>query len=142
MRKRKKIPPLPVNRKDKKNIRISHQSVDKKPSWRFSTVDTGGKFAWPTGTQDELEIVKKLHSFDSMDWSEIAGDKHHAIKIEHLSQEARHRLKEIKQDDITEIFSFRLQGKSRIICIKDRNIAKLLWYDPEHQVCLSKKKHT
>ncbi|MGR8935065.1 MAG: hypothetical protein ACU837_11845 [Gammaproteobacteria bacterium] len=117
-------------------------NIDNKPSWRFSTVDKNGPFAWPTGKPEELEIVGKLHSFDSMTWSDIEGADHHSISISKLSKEAQKRLQEIKQDDIDEFFSFRMQGKPRIICIRDRNIAKLLWFDPNHQVCPSTKKHT
>ena len=77
-----------------------------------------------------------------MEWTEIAGSDHHSIPVSKLSNEAQKRLEEIKQDDIDEIFSFHLQGKPRIICIRDLSIAKLLWFDPEHKVCPSQKKHT
>lgn len=108
----------------------------------FYRVDKGGPFSWPAGTNTELDIVKKLHSLDSMEWAKIEGKQHHSISIDRLSKVARERLQQIKQDDIDEIFSFHLQGKPRVFCIRDRHIAKLLWYDPEHQVCPAKKKNT
>ncbi|MFK0572772.1 hypothetical protein [Endozoicomonas sp.] len=125
-----------------KQVRTPSQHIDSRPSWRFSTVDREGPFAWPSGQDIELDIVQKLHSFDSMEWSEIRGKHHHAISVNSLSRAAQERLLAIRQDDIDEVFSFHLKGKSRIFCIRDRHIAKLLWYDPEHRVCPSKLKHT
>jgi hypothetical protein len=77
-----------------------------------------------------------------MHWHEIEGKQHHSIGIESLSKEATDRLAEIKQDDIAEIFSFRLQGAHRVFGIRDRSVVKLLWWDPEHGVCPSLKKNT
>lgn len=142
MGKKKEIPKSLTSRPDNKSARANIAQTDSKPSWRFSTVDKNGPFAWPIGKDKELEIVGKLHNFDSMEWSEIVGSDHHSISVIKLSNEARDRLTAIQQDDIDEVFSFHLQGKPRIICIRDRNIAKLLWYDPEHKVCPSNKKNT
>lgn len=77
-----------------------------------------------------------------MSWAEIQGKQHHAIPVESLSKPAKDRLSEIGQDDIDEVFSFRLTGATRVFGIRDRGNVKLLWYDPDHQVCLSKLKHT
>ena len=142
MSRKKRIPKNIANRPDRKQPRADIPKRDNKPSWRFSTVDRNGPFAWPIGTARELTIVEKLHSFDSMSWTQISGTNHHAIPINRLSRLAQTRLQEIELDDIEELFSFHLQGKPRIFCIRDMDIAKLLWYDPEHQVCPSKKKHT
>ncbi len=77
-----------------------------------------------------------------MAWKEIEGKVHHAIPIANLSKDAIERLKSINQDDIDEVFSFHFGGKERIIGLRDRGIVKLLWWDSEHQVCPSQKKHT
>ncbi|WP_455284435.1 hypothetical protein [Cupriavidus necator] len=90
----------------------------------------------------ELEILQKLHNFDSMAWADIEGEDHHAIEVGRLSKDARKRLEEIKQDDVAEVFSFHFSGKRRIFGIRDRNAVKLLWWDPEHAVCPSKLRNT
>ncbi len=137
----KNVPPSATARRHEKNVRSSSPQIDPYPSWRFSTVDKNGPFAWPKGDPIELEIVKKLHDFDSMKWSEIVGRDHHSLSPDSLSGEATRRLQEIgRDDDIDSVFSFHLQGEPRIICIRDRNVAKLLWFDSEHKVCPSKKK--
>lgn len=105
-------------------------------------MDRDGPFPWPVGTAVELEILQKLRQFDTMRWQEIEGPDHHAIERHKLSKDAQDRLTKIKQDDVDEIFSFHFSGKPRIIGIRDRDVVKLLWWDPAHGVCPSTKKHT
>lgn len=139
-----RVPDTALKAPNKKQTRfIESQHNDNKPVWRFSTTDKAGPFPWPKGGMDELKIGVKLHDFDSMTWSDIAGSDHHYLSPESLSKKAIDRLEEIKKDDEAEnLFSFHLAGKPRIIAIKHDNIAKLLWYDPDHLVAISKKKNT
>ena len=140
-KKNKKIPLSAISQKGGKFVRIPNALNDMKPSWRFSTADKSGDFAWPIGQPEELEIVGKLHSFDSMLWSEIEGPDHHYLSTECISPEAWKRLQAIKKDDEVEsLFSFHLAGEPRVICIRDRNVAKLLWFDRKHKVCPSTKR--
>jgi hypothetical protein len=143
MSKKKSVTSRATNRANNKTVKSEKQHHNRKPVWRFSTVDKEGIFAWPKGQQEELEIVLKLHDFDSMNWDDISGKQHHFLSPSSLSKEAIQRLNEIKKDDeIEHLFSFHLQGKPRIIAIRHANVAKLLWYDPEHKVAPSPKKHT
>lgn len=143
---KKSVARAAVSREDKKSVRnnqAQEKRSDYKPSWRFSTVDLAGPFAWPRGQVAEASIVEKLHSFDSMTWSEIEGEDHHFLSPDKLSKDAQRRLSEIKLDDeIDQLFSFHLQGKPRVICIRHNNVARLLWYDADHGVCPSQKKNT
>lgn len=138
----KHVPKKATNRAEKKVVRIQENVPVNKPSWRFSTVDLSGPFAWPKGSNTEMEILEKLHQFDSMRWSEIEGSDHHAISIGSLSKEATKRLSEISLDDVDEVFSFHFSGRPRIIGIRELGVVKLLWWDPNHQVCPSTKKGT
>lgn len=144
--KDKRVPPQATSRDKKKIVRTNknqHSRKEGRPSWRFSSVDKDGPFAWPKGEPQEAEIVDKLHSFDSMTWNDIRGKQHHYLSADSISKEAKRRLEEIQLDDeIDNLFSFHLQGKPRIICVRHSDLALLLWYDPEHKVCPSKKKHT
>lgn len=127
------MPKQAANRASLKEVRTQEHVVDKSPVWRFSTTDKGGLFCWPKGQPEELEIVNKLHDFDSMTWADIQGKQHHYLSTSSLSRQAIKRLVDIKLDDEADnLFSFHLQGKPRVIAIKHGNIAKLLWYDPEH----------
>ena len=139
----KQVPPKAVSRKNAKTVKQPPQQHDNRPVWRFSTVDKAGDFKWPKGQQEELTIVGKLHEFDSMTWSEIEGQQHHYLSPASLSRKAKNRLEEIElEDEVESLFSFHLQGRPRIVAIRHANVAHLLWYDPEHQVAPSQKKHT
>jgi len=142
MAKQKTTPRSATNRVEKKTVRTQGVQQPVTPSWRFSTVDKNGPFAWPSDTDIENKILQKLRHFDSMKWQEIEGPDHHTIEVSNLSKEAQNRLTEIKQDDLDEVFSFHFSGKPRIIGIREMNVIKLLWWDPDHQVCPSIKKHT
>ena len=144
--KEKSVPFKAINRQQTKVVKTNnnqHTRKDSKPSWRFSTVDKNGPFAWPKGSPDESNIVEKLHSFDSMTWADIQGKQHHSLSPSSLSKKAKKRLEELELDDeIENLFSFHLQGKPRIICIRHNDIALLLWHDPNHEVAPTKKKYT
>jgi len=83
-----------------------------------------------------------MGNFEKMTWVDLGSDGCHSIPIGDLAISARKRLIEIKLDDIDELFSFRVTGKGRIWGIRDRNVVKVLWWDPHHSVCSSVKKHT
>lgn len=117
-----------------------------KPSWRISSIEMVEPYGWHTLDANMLLYIKdKLISFESMTWAEILvqGKKfHHTVAITNLSSEAKSRLREINQDDVDELVSLRLSGKERVWGILDQGVLTLLWWDPEHQVCPSLKKHT
>jgi hypothetical protein len=141
MTKKKKVPATALLRGTNKEVRTPLISSDVFPSWRFSTVDHSGPYVWPKGTEIEQQIVNRLHDFDSMTWAQIEGPDHHFLTQGSLSNDAKKRLEEIGRDDeIDLLFSFHLQGEPRIICIRERSVAKLLWYDPKHGVCPVTKK--
>lgn len=113
------------------------------PSWIVSTLDMDGPFGWSRLEGDVLrEILQKLQSFESMTWSEIEGRRHHSISRETLSKKAQERLEEIHMDDIDEVFSLAIGGTERIFGVRERGVFKVLWWDPDHQVCPSHKKHS
>lgn len=129
----------------KKQPRALEPTVHGGPlAWRFSACDRAGAWAW---TDLEIpnkykEVMEKLHQFETKNWNDIIRGGSHPIAINDLARDARTRLRDIKQDDVDELMSFKLTGKNRVWCIKDRNIMKVLWWDPDHTVCPSKKKHT
>lgn len=112
-------------------------------SWRFAKADNAGPFAW-SNLSDEIyrEVLEKLHSYEGMSHNEIDNSGSHTISISKLSKEAQDRLTEIKLDDLDEIMSFRMNGKARVICRPSGSLMRVLWWDPEHQVCPAPKKHT
>jgi len=77
-----------------------------------------------------------------MRWDEIKLQGSHELPITDLSQDACRRLVSIKCDDTDTLISLRLKGKVRIYGIKQGGHVVVLWWDPEHRVCPSQKKHT
>jgi hypothetical protein len=88
------------------------------------------------------EIHNKLSSFERMTWADIGRHGSHAISVEDLCADAQKRLRDLRLDDIDEVYSLRLTGKRRIFGIRDRHTLKILWWDPGHTCCPSQKKHT
>ena len=122
--------------------KISQSHENDFVAWRFSSIDKEGEFAWPDIPATVNEIHKTLYDYDSMTWSEVKSKQCHSISTQNLSDSAKKRLETIGKADAEKLFSFRVNAKARIIAIRDNNVAKLLWWDPEHQVCPSVLKHT
>lgn len=113
-------------------------------AWQFQALDPHGPWGWTIDAATILELIlPRIQAFESMTWTEIEGKTgSHYIDVESIISSAQKRLSEIGQDDVDSLFSLRLQGKPRIWGIRDRHILKVLWWDPEHAICPSEKKHT
>jgi hypothetical protein len=130
-----------------------HQTV----AWRISSFDWAGDWGDNalSGCDFKHLIRDWCHNFESQTWAELmraaggraVGTNHHAIPIEGLSKIARKRLEDLKKDDLDSLFSFRIDGTTRLYGIRERRAFCALWYDPWHDdqdkaVCPSPKKHT
>lgn len=90
----------------------------------------------------EKDVLTKLGQFERMTWTELQQLGCHTVEVDDLTKTAQRRLLEIGQDDVPSLYSLRFTGKTRIWAIKDGNVLKLLWADPNHEICPSFKKHT
>lgn len=115
-------------------------------SWHFGLIDNDGP--WPCRVIDGESLWTRIHTrmsdFETMEWGEILRDKHshHFVKTSRLIPLAQRRLEELQQDDISHLFSLRISGEERVWGIRDRHILKVLWWDPNHEVCPSNLKRT
>lgn len=141
---KKKNPRLSENVNCQRSVRTSDINLKSEViCWQFSIMDMSGIFSCKNiDYRDWILILNKMREWETMTWHEILGRRDHAISIEKLSAEAQKRLIELELDDIDEIISLHLDGKKRLIGIRDRNIFRVLWWDKEHKVCISNKKHT
>jgi hypothetical protein len=118
----------------------------KKPAWRISKMEFSAPFGWHILDANGIaSILEKLANFETMTWKEILLDakkQNHNVSVDKLIKEAQDRLTEISLDDLDELTSLHLTGKGRVWGIIDQGVMNLLWWDPEHQVCPSHKKHT
>jgi len=144
MKKFRKTPRFEVKPKpEKKPIYI--EFCDGNPlCWRFSSADRNGSWAWTnlSDPKEYKEVMEHLHEFENYNQETIKNTGSHSVSLSGLIKAARKRLEEIESDDINELFSLRVMGAKRVWCIQERNIMKILWWDPKHEVCPSKKKHT
>ena len=115
-------------------------------SWHIRTIDKEGSWGWNQVNDLTLEgfenILSKMSNFETMKWSEILNRNNHPVPILDLSPEAQKRLKALRQDDVDELISLHMNGKKRIWGIRDQNVLKILWWDPNHTVYPSPKRHT
>jgi hypothetical protein len=114
------------------------------PLWAFRIVDLDGPWSWGAMKGAALgEVLQRLGSYETMTWREIDGPSgSHAVDVASLSRAARDRLVAIEQDDVHQCFSLRINGPARVWGIRDEHVLRVLWWDPRHEVCPSKKKHT
>lgn len=90
-------------------------------------------------------IREKLANFETMTWREILLDakkQNHNISVDDLVKEAQDRLTEIFPEQLDELTSLRLTGNQRVWGKVDEGVMELIWWDAEHRVCPSHKKHT
>ncbi len=127
-------------------IQLYPDFMSSQPAWRISLIEMKGPFGWHAVNEATLyEIREKLANFEKMTWSEILvrrKKRNHSVEVSKLCKDARDRLRMLKQDDIDELLSLGLSGKERVWGIREDNVLKVLWWDSNHSVCPSMKKHT
>jgi hypothetical protein len=115
------------------------------PTWKFGRFDVDGPWGHAQIDRKILlqDILPKLRNYESMSWSDIVANRHHnhSVPIHDLISKARQRLDDLGIEDDT-LFRFRLTGTQRVWGIRDRDAFYILWWDPDHEICPSPKKHT
>ena len=154
---RKKIPAsIKVASNQKRPTRITNPEsfYDQTPVWSFSLCDFyHEKWGFSSSSQsyeDLSTLLLRLKDFEGQSWRQILSDtsgrknntKNHAIPINNLDKEAQKRLEEIKLDDIDKLYSLSVTGKRRVWGTIIDGTFCIVWYDTEHEVCPSKKRHT
>ena len=113
------------------------------PEFRAEQMDHDGSWSWdkfdPTQIQ---ELLQKIFESQKLTWQDLRNNGSHFVDRRGLCSEAQKRLIQIGKEDLDQLFSLRLTARKRIWGIKENNILWLLWWDPNHEVCPSHKKHT
>src|SRR5690242_3000238 len=142
-RKDQKKPKTFVSSSENKIPKLVPYSDSCFPEFRAGQMDMNGPWGWnkfdPLLMQDFLQ---KIFDSQKLTWQILRDNGSHLVQIDNLCAKARKRLFELRKDDCDELFSLRITGCKRIWGIKDGNILWLLWWDPDHEVCPSHKKHT
>lgn len=121
------------------------------PSWRFYRIKYTDR--WRIDICDWTiwrdRILPALSDYEKLTWAEIKsaskshgeGSKSHNVPVQELTKAARDELERMKIEN-DEIFSLRLNGVERVWGFLNCGVLELLWYDPQHEVCVSRKRHT
>lgn len=116
------------------------------PSWRFSHskkyIDS--QYGWDHLKGNLPYIVEKLHNLEVQTWNEILiinRERNHSISIDSINSEARKLLIKNKED-VELVYSLRLSSTERLFGIIDHGMFDIMWWDPNHEICPSPKKHT
>ena len=111
--------------------------------FKVDQIDKEGPYGWNKFDSSCMkELMQKIFETQKLTWQVIAENGSHPISINKLVHHAQKRLTKIKKDDLDDLYSLRISGKKRIWGIRERNIFWILWWDPNHEVCPSQKKHT
>lgn len=117
-----------------------------KAAWRVGDLEMCDPYGWHEVDLETFEHIRgRLSGFESMTWSQILveGRKHHhSVFVSEIRKPARDRLVDIEKDDVDKLVSLSLSGKNRIWGILEKGVLRLLWWDPNHEICPSQKKHT
>jgi hypothetical protein len=107
-------------------------------------VDVGGPWCLSKATPPDLvrilEAVPHLESMTPLAVFSGYPGKDYAV-AELPSREARDRLVELGRDD-QDISCLRLSGPGRLFGFRRGHYFHVLWWDPDHSIYPSRKKHT
>jgi len=108
--------------------------------------DFDAPYGWLTLDGSAAQVLlDRLQQLETMTWAEIVKNKkkNHAVRVDRLCSAARRRLTDLRQEDVDELFSIGNLGSTlRLWGIRDRNVFKVLWFDPDHRVCPSRLRNT
>lgn len=136
----------------KNTIRIEKSTDNHTIVWKYDRIDRSGKFAFNLSRDDfnHKDFLDKMIQYSNMTWIEVkrqthddGRSKHHFISADDLSKTAQERFFALHLEEYSDtIFSFAFQNKLRILGIRENEQFHVVWYDPYHEVCPSKKRHT
>ena len=113
-------------------------------AWRFSHADIGGPYSCAVFGKKDLQLLwDRLRAFEKMNVAKLRDQgSYHSPATTSISREAKQRLSELSLDDIDVLHSFPITGPCRLWCMKHQNIMCVLWWDRNHGVCPTLKRHT
>lgn len=145
-----RVPPAAGTAAEPKKIPRVGEAVEFRsahPIWSFSLLDLGAPIGgWIHLRPGQLnDLLARFREWETMTWSEILAQgryRNHLIDVSKLIPQAQARLTFLQLDDREQLLSLGVNAKARVIGILDRATFRILWWDPEHQICPSHMKHT
>jgi hypothetical protein len=122
-----------------------------KVRWSFQSFDSEKKWYDDQYTAKTFnDIAEHLKSYERRTWGEIEANRErdHPVAITHIIPEAKARLESLRWrnpqqlDDNDYLMRFEFTGMQRIWGFRSGYYFMVLWWDPQHKICPSQKKHT
>ncbi|WP_444962762.1 hypothetical protein [Nocardiopsis sp. M1B1] len=115
--------------------------------WRFEHVDHEGPWGFSEVAGEDLcDLLRKLWDFERMSVRELfhqSGGLAKSYDLEGLpNKQAKERLEHLRLADQTRISRLRMNGPGRLYGFVDENVFHVVFWDPEHAIWPSAKKHT
>lgn len=133
-----------------RNTESPESYLNKNPVWAFHRCDLfHPKWSITRCSSFYQDILDKLISYEGQSWGEIQsasggrtfGTNNHFENVADLTKDAQKRITELHLD-IDQIFSLRLTATTRLYGILENGTFYILWYDPNHEIYPSAKKHS
>lgn len=107
--------------------------------WSFAIFDP---HAWHVDTTYCVrQLATHMRTYERMTWADIKR-RDHPVPKNRIITKAQQRLVDIGQDDVSELWRLAFAGKPRVWGLRQADVFQVLWWDPEHLICPSAKKHT
>jgi hypothetical protein len=139
---------IDISEPQREPVSIEVSSPSKiKVQWCFELFDAVTDWRINVGAEDHasfISVADHLKAYSRLTWGDIQSrkDRDHPIPIEKLCDRARARLIELQRDDADELWRLRFSGTQRLWGVKVGHVLRLIWWDPDHQVCPCPKKNT
>lgn len=112
--------------------------LDMYPVWRVGAMDWDGPWCWSKNNNEASlrDVWARLRNFETMKFKEFQGGKKksHEIDVAACGKDAKDRLKHLGMGQVGSVYSLRISQQVRAFALRDRNVLRLLWWDPEHLV--------
>jgi hypothetical protein len=129
----------------KRPIPGAGSSRDETIIWALNLVDLEGPWGWNKLGRDDFGALQgKFKSWESLRPGEFFGGGgkrgNKRIPLENLCSEAQRRLEHLQLDDLPGLWELHAAGQPRIWGHREEHVFYILWWDPDHTVCPSRKK--
>jgi hypothetical protein len=108
-------------------------------------LDHEGSYAWTEISSEHTKLIAEAcKGWESMRADDVFAAKgNKPVPFGNLCSAAQARLRNIELEEYDgQWWELRVSGQRRIWGVRQRHVFYIVWWDPEHQVCPSKKKHT
>lgn len=141
-------------RKKKKHIpKISEVGKEKHiPEFKFHdsglrcwqlgdlVLDPEAAFTW-ANCQDITKTLCKLGELEGKGFDELSRQGSHPVGLTGLTKAGMIAVQSKYKLPPEEIFSLRLSGAERVICLSHGCVMKVVWWDPTHDFVWTKQRH-